>query len=149
MPGPEAATVDKPEITEYIVDNSSVRFKDGTIETNVDAVVYCTGYFYSYPFLRSLKPAVISTGECVKNLFQHIFFRPRPTLAFIALNQKIIPFPVAEAQSAVVARIWSGRLSLPSESEMELWERQTLEETGGRILSRPAVLMDRLRLQAC
>lgn len=116
------------------MENSAVKFKDDTIETDIDAVVYCTGYFYSYSFLKSLHPAVISTGECVENLFQHIFYRPNPTLAFVTLNQKIIPFPIAEAQSAVVARVWSGRLTLPTESEMLSWERQTLEETGGESL---------------
>ena len=46
-------------------------------------------------------------------------------------NQKIIPFPLAEAQSAVIARVWSGRLTLPSPRAMAEWERKTLDNTGG------------------
>ena len=139
-----SSIVQKPEIEAYVVDNSTVRFEDGTTESGVDAVLYCTGYFYSYPFLLSLNPPVITTGERVENLFQHIFYQSRPTLAFAALNQKIIPFPVAEAQSAVIARVWSGRLELPSERDMELWENQTLEESGGRsIWSKGLILADR------
>lgn len=131
QPDPSASKVEKPQITEYITENRSVRFADGTIEPDIDSIVYCTGYLYSYPFLRSLDPPLITTGEYVKNLYQHIFYRPRPTLAFVALNQKIIPFPVAEAQSAVIARLWSGRLDLPSEEEMQRWEQDTLRETAG------------------
>ena len=123
--------LEKPEIVEYMPSGHQVRFADGSIEPDVDAVVYCTGYFYSFPFLSSLDPPVVETGEYVQNTYQHVFYRPHPTLAFLTLNQKIIPFPLAEAQSAVIARVWSGRLSLPSEPEMEEWEHTTLEETGG------------------
>jgi cation diffusion facilitator CzcD-associated flavoprotein CzcO len=131
QPDQSPTRVEKPEIVEYIPEGRKVRFADGSIEPDVDAILYCTGYFYSFPFLESLDPPVISSGEYVENLYQHIFYRPQPTLSFVALNQKIIPFPVAEAQSAVVARVWSGRLKLPSYNEMEGWERSTLQETGG------------------
>ena len=129
--GSTADITQKPEIIEYIPDNQTLRFADGTVEKDVDAVVYCTGYFYSYPFLHSLEPPITTTGEHVENTFQHIFYRPHPTLAFAVLNQKVIPFPIAEAQAAVVARVWSGRLDLPGEAEMLEWERKTLKETGG------------------
>ena len=131
LPGPSSTKVEKPEIVEYVLQDRSVRFADGSIESDIDAILYCTGYFYSFSFLNSLKPPVVTTGEYVENLFQHIFYRPRPTLAFATLNQKIIPFPIAEAQSAVVARVWSGRLTLPSEVEMGEWEEEMLRETGG------------------
>jgi len=122
--------VDKPPIAEYLKQDRSVRFEDGSIETEVDAVLYCTGYFYSFPFLNNLDPPIVSTGERVENLYQHIFHRRHPSLAFPVLNQKIIPFPLAEAQSAVIARVFSGRLSLPTEHEMEDWENAAKNEMG-------------------
>jgi len=122
--------VEKPEIVEYIISDRSVRFADGTVESDIDAIVYCTGYFYSFPFLDELDPPVITTGERVENTYQHIFYRPNPTLAFLALNQKVIPFPWAEAQAAVIARIFSGRLALPDEEEMKSWEENLVEEMG-------------------
>ena len=131
QPDQSPTKVEKPEITEFIPEGRKIRFADGSIEDDVDAILYCTGYFYSFPFLKHLDPPVISSGDYVQNLYQHTFYRPQPTLSFVALNQKIIPFPVAEAQSAVIARVLSGRLSLPSDKEMEDWERSTLQETGG------------------
>ncbi|KAK3111237.1 monooxygenase [Teratosphaeriaceae sp. CCFEE 6253] len=122
--------VDKPPIAEYIVKDRSIRFEDGTIESGVDAVLYCTGYFYSFPFLESLDPPLTTTGEKVKNLYQHIFYQPHPTLAFPVLNQKVIPFPLAEAQSAVISRVFSGRLTLPLEDEMKAWERDWVKKNG-------------------
>lgn len=131
QPDQSPTKVEKPEIAEYIPEGRRVRFTDGSVEEGVDAILYCTGYFYTFPFLESLDPPVIRSGEYVENLYQHIFYRPQPTLSFVALNQKIVPFPVAEAQSAVIARVLSGRLTLPSHSEMESWERSTLQESGG------------------
>lgn len=122
--------VEKPEITEYIPSNRSVRFADGSVESEIDAIVYCTGYFYSFPFLDSLDPPVITTGERVENAYEHMFYAPNPSLAFLALNQKVIPFPWAEAQAAVIARVFSGRLSLPSTSEMKKWEENLVAEKG-------------------
>ncbi|CAK4012685.1 flavin-dependent monooxygenase [Lecanosticta acicola] len=121
---------ERPEITEYIVSDRSVRFKDGTIEAEIDAVLYCTGYFFAYPFLQSLDPPLVTTGHRVEKTYQHIFYQSNPTLAILGLTQKVIPFPVAEAQSAVVARVYAGRLSLPSEAEMLSWEREVVAEMG-------------------
>ncbi|KXS95026.1 hypothetical protein AC578_136 [Pseudocercospora eumusae] len=121
---------EKPEIIEYIPESRGVKFADGSIETKIDAIVYCTGYFYSYPFLDSLDPPVISTGRRVENTYHHLFYTPRPTLSFLVLNQKVIPFPFAEAQSALIARVLSSRLTLPSENEMRTWEENNLKEAG-------------------
>lgn len=130
LPESSPKRVEKPEIVEYIAKDRSIRFSDDTTEANIDAIVYCTGYFYSFPFLSSLSPPLTTTGEYVENLYQHIFYRPHPTLAFGVLNQKVIPFPLAEAQAAVVARVWSGRLELPSEAEMAGWEERIVRENG-------------------
>ncbi|EME39469.1 flavin-dependent monooxygenase-like protein [Dothistroma septosporum NZE10] len=121
---------EKPEIIEYILKDRSVRFADGTVESNIDSILYCTGYFYSFPFFNNLDPPLITTGERVENTYLHTFYRSNPSLAFTVLNQKVIPFPFAEAQAAVIARVFSGRLTLPSPGEMEDWEVQTTEEMG-------------------
>ncbi|KAK0948802.1 monooxygenase, partial [Friedmanniomyces endolithicus] len=60
----------------------------------------------------------------------HIFYQPHPTLAFPVLNQKVIPFPLAEAQGAVIARVFSGRLGLPYEDEMKTWEQDWTKKNG-------------------
>ncbi|KAK5107953.1 hypothetical protein LTR62_000498 [Meristemomyces frigidus] len=131
LPDMQSATkLDRPPIAQYMVKDRSVRFDNGSIEADIDAVLYCTGYFYSFPFLSSLQPALVSTGEQVEHLYQHIFYQPHPTLAFPVLNQKVIPFPLAEAQSAVIARVFSGRLSLPNEHEMRTWELEWARQNG-------------------
>ena len=122
--------LEKPPISKFIPDNRTVEFEDGSRESGVDAVVYCTGYFYSFPFISDLNSPLTTTGERVENLYHHLFYRPSPTLALPVLNQKVIPFPFAEAQAAVIARVFSGRLQLPSQKEMEEWEKREVEEKG-------------------
>ncbi|KAI8933304.1 hypothetical protein NX059_009929 [Plenodomus lindquistii] len=109
-------------IKQFLPDIRGVELEDGTTIEAVDAIVFATGYFYSLPFLKNVKPALITDGSYVNNTYQHLFYAPKPTLSFLALNQRVIPFPIAEAQSAVLARVYSGRLTLPSLPDMQAWE---------------------------
>jgi hypothetical protein len=51
-------------------------------------------------------------------------------MVFLVLQRRIIPFPLAENQAAVVARVWSGRLVLPTQMEMKAWEKSATAEKG-------------------
>ncbi|EDN02665.1 flavin-containing monooxygenase [Histoplasma capsulatum] len=132
--GPDdGSKIEYPQIVEFLpptTHNRAVRFENGEIEEDVDAVLFCTGYFYSFPFLSSLKPPVVEDGNRTLHVYQQIFYADHPTLAFLCLGQKITPFPVAENQSAVIARVWSGRLNLPSKQEMYQWEDAEIAARG-------------------
>ncbi|KAE8355771.1 hypothetical protein BDV28DRAFT_128348 [Aspergillus coremiiformis] len=113
--------------TEY---KRAVRFADGKIEDEIDAIVFCTGYLYSFPFLSSLNPPIITDGRRVLNNYQHLFYIQNPTLVFPVLPQRVIPFPLSENQAAVFARVWSGRLTLPDTADMKAWEDTTATQKG-------------------
>lgn len=114
------------EIAQFIPEDRTVRFVNGDIETEVDHVIFCTGYQYSFPFLKDLDQPVDTGGERTSHVFQYIFYYPQPSLAFLMLPQRIVPFPVAESQAAYVARVFSGRLALPRLAEMTDWEAGVL-----------------------
>lgn len=121
-----------PEIVEFLPRERGVRFASGRVDKDIDAVIFCTGFHYSYPFLKSLDPAiVVPGGRHAAHLWEHILYTADPTLAFLSVPQRIIPFPIAEAQSAIIARIWSGRLSPPSSRQMNEWVENIEKETGG------------------
>ena len=122
-----------PEIKEFLpqlLHSRAIRCINGHVETDIDAIVFCTGYLYSYPFLTSIHPRLIDTGERVQTLYQHLFSIDHPTLVFIGLPKPIVPFPTFESQAAVVARVWSTRLNLPSKLEMRKWEESVIEKKG-------------------
>ncbi|KAJ4293321.1 monooxygenase [Kalmusia sp. IMI 367209] len=129
-PAPSPLKRELPPISNFLLPNRSVEFEDGTVETDVDAIVFATGYFYSLPFLEDVKPKLIHDGSHVQGTYKHLFYAPRPTLSFLALPQRVIPFPIAEAQSAVLARVYSGRLSLPPLPTMCVWEQSVIDEMG-------------------
>lgn len=54
----------------------------------------------------------------VRPLFNHIFSIADPTLAFIGLPWKVVPFPLMELQARYVARIFAGSIALPSQEVM-------------------------------
>lgn len=128
--GTSPAKRELPPIAKFLPSTRGVEFEDGTVENDVDAVVFATGYFYSLPFLENVEPRLIRDGSHVQHTYQHVFYTPRPTLSFLALPQRVIPFPVAEAQAAAVARVYSGRLALPPIDAMQDWERGVIEEMG-------------------
>ncbi|OAA56305.1 thiol-specific monooxygenase [Niveomyces insectorum RCEF 264] len=126
----------KPEIVQFLPESRAVCFADGSVVGDIDAVIFCTGYLYSFPFLRNTdtekddNTAIITDGAYAHHLYQHILYIEDPSLAFLGIPQRIVPMPVAEAQSAWVARLWANRLPMPTMAEMRAWEMQTLQEKG-------------------
>ncbi|KAL4797116.1 hypothetical protein BDV19DRAFT_397932 [Aspergillus venezuelensis] len=110
-----------PEITHLDPSTRTASFANGHVESGVDAIILCTGYYFSAPFLASLEPAIITDGARPHNLYKHVFYKAEPTLAFIGTPQRIVPFPFSQAQAAWVAKIFSGRLNLSSPDEMKEW----------------------------
>ncbi|KAH7148201.1 hypothetical protein EDB81DRAFT_932534 [Dactylonectria macrodidyma] len=120
-----------PEIAEFLPKNRGVRLANGHVETDIDAVILCTGFHYSFPFLQNLKPSIlVPDGTYAGHLWENFLYTADPTLALMSIPQRGIPFPIAEAQSAVISRIWSGRLNPPNQEEMEAWVQKEHREKG-------------------
>lgn len=126
---PWAANVS--QIVEFLPSQRGVRFADGRVESDIDAVIFCTGFHYSYPFLKTLEPSVVvPDGGHAAHLWEHILYTADPTLAFLSVPQRVVPFPIAESQSAIISRIWSGRLAAPTPSAMDSWVSAEHEDKG-------------------
>lgn len=121
------------EIDEFLIPQRGVRLKDGRVETDIDAIVFCTGFRYSLPFLKDLEKDIITNGACVHGLYKHLFLIQHPTIVFSVLNMKIVPFPISEAQAAVFSAVWSNRLHLPPKPEMLRWNRAAEEKAGDKL----------------
>jgi dimethylaniline monooxygenase (N-oxide forming) len=103
----------KPSIDRFHGD--CVRFTDGSSEP-VDAVIYCTGYKISFPFLN--EAAIGAHGKQI-SLYRRIVPPQLPGLYFIGLIQPIgAVMPIAEIQSEWVADLLQGSATLPPEQQM-------------------------------
>lgn len=113
-------------ITAVDVDAKCVEFADGSVVKDVDLIFFATGYDFSFPFL----PQVKIDNRRIHGLYQHIFSRHDPTLAFIGMVTGGLTFRVFEWQAVAAARVLAGRATLPSAEDMEKWERNTSETNG-------------------
>uniref|UniRef100_A0A1J3DNQ2 Flavin-containing monooxygenase n=1 Tax=Noccaea caerulescens TaxID=107243 RepID=A0A1J3DNQ2_NOCCA len=90
--------------------------------------MHCTGYKYHFPFLDTNGCVAVDDNR-VGPLYKHIFPPAlAPSLSFVGLPCKVIPFPMFELQSKWIAGVLSGRIMLPWKEDM-LMEIKTLYAT--------------------
>ncbi|XP_077038036.1 flavin-containing monooxygenase 5-like isoform X1 [Agelaius phoeniceus] len=105
----------KPNIQEFT--ETSAIFEDGTRE-DVDAIVFATGYSFSFPFLEGCVKVVENEIPLYKFMFPPDL--EKPTLAFIGLIQPLgAIMPISELQSRWATRVFKGLNELPLQHDME------------------------------
>ena len=104
----------------FAFDEKGVLYSDGSRE-DVDAVVICTGYSSSLPFLSQDVLDALEFDPCDQLqpvLLHKQIFHPRlPGLAFVGYYRGPY-FPIMELHGRWVARVAAGELPLPSAAEM-------------------------------
>ncbi|ONI06693.1 hypothetical protein PRUPE_5G074900 [Prunus persica] len=98
-------------------DDGSVAFQDGSVVI-ADIILHCTGYKYHFPFLETNGIVTVDDNR-VGPLYKHVFPPAlAPSLSFVGLPWKVVPFPQFELQSKWIAGLLSNRIALPSKEEM-------------------------------
>jgi hypothetical protein len=107
------AVIPKPAIASF--DGDRVVFTDGGSEP-ADAVVYCTGFHMTFPFLPAGRP--VSADGSVE-LYRRVVPADRPGLYFVGLVRPVGAITrLVEAQAEWVARLVDGAAVLPAAEEM-------------------------------
>ncbi|KAL6880708.1 hypothetical protein ACP4OV_012273 [Aristida adscensionis] len=100
-----------------LCEDGTVAFADGS-RVVADAVIYCTGYTYSFPFLDAAGLVTVD-GNRVGPLYEHVFPPAlAPALSFVGVPMRVFAPWVFEAQARWVARVLSGGVALPPVEEM-------------------------------
>ncbi len=87
---------------------------------DIDAIIFCTGYSYDYPFLvDDLKDPTLFqlTNKMVRPLYHQLIPINNPTLSFIGLPFLIIPFPLFYYQALYLSLVYSDIITLPSKEK--------------------------------
>ncbi|CAN6180849.1 unnamed protein product [Urochloa humidicola] len=106
----------QPEI-DCLCEDGRVVFADGS-GIVADAIIYCTGYNYSFPFLDTAGIVTVDDNR-VGPLFEHTFPPAlAPSLSFVSVAKRVLVPRFYEAQARWVAQVLSGRRSLPPPEEM-------------------------------
>ncbi|XP_020025621.1 flavin-containing monooxygenase 2 isoform X2 [Castor canadensis] len=106
----------KPRVKELT--ETAAIFEDGTVEDDIDVIVFATGYTFSFPFLED---SLVKVEDNMVSLYKFMFppHLEKPTLACIGLIQPLGSiFPTVELQARWVTRVFKGLCSLPSEKTM-------------------------------
>jgi dimethylaniline monooxygenase (N-oxide forming) len=104
----------RPNIDRF--EGSKIFFTDGSAG-EYDAVVYCTGYKVSFPFLDD---TVVRAEDNHIDLYRRVVDPEHAGLYFIGLIQPLgAIMPLAEAQAHWVADLVTGVGALPSKAEMK------------------------------
>ncbi|KAK7751244.1 hypothetical protein SLS62_006789 [Diatrype stigma] len=111
-------------------------FDDDTyldLDTDVDVVLYCTGYKPSFPFWEPSRHSGRALWDYAPGAdrlagggsYWHTFFTQYPTLAAVGVP-RTLTFRSFEYQGVAVARLWAGRAArpLPPAAEQRTWERE-------------------------
>ncbi|CAH2048044.1 unnamed protein product [Thlaspi arvense] len=101
---------------ERVHEDGSVVFQNGKTIL-ADVIMHCTGYKYHFPFLDT--NGIVTVDDNRVPLYKHIFPPTlAPSLSFIGIAWKVLPFPMFELQSKWIAGVLSGRITLPSKEDM-------------------------------
>ncbi|XP_070602882.1 dimethylaniline monooxygenase [N-oxide-forming] 2-like isoform X1 [Erythrolamprus reginae] len=107
------SVVVKPNVKRFT--ETSAIFEDGTIEENIDVVIFATGYAASFRFLEE------SVRKCHTFFYKHIFppHLQKPTLAFLGFILVTgSNLAAVELQARWVTRVFNGSSKLPQMNRM-------------------------------
>jgi len=104
------------------IDKDTVYFQNET-SVKPDLMIFATGYEYRLPFL--LGKLQVDQNRLFNNRYMYPLYKqlfhahfPDGSLSFLAVPYRIVPFPLAEVQAHLIARVLCGKISLPSREEM-------------------------------
>lgn len=104
----------KPDVEKF-VSNGAV-FVDGS-HSDYTMIVYCTGYFYKFPFL-SVDCGINTEDNYVKPLWMHCINVNYPTMGIIGINHVICPNQLFDIQVRFFLTFVTGRKKFPSKDEI-------------------------------
>ncbi|KAK6185960.1 hypothetical protein SNE40_008086 [Patella caerulea] len=108
------------------VEGKTVVLTSGEI-LDVDIILLCTGYHYSFPFLTEQCHLSVDKEERITPLYKHLIHTEFPSLCFIGLCKTICPFPQFNVQVQFFLASLDGSFTLPSKEEMDKDTEKDLE----------------------
>lgn len=115
----------KPDVGEF--NESGAQFTDGSLES-FSAIIFCTGYKYTFPFL-SVDCGVTVDDNYVSPLFKHVLNINRPSMGFIGLPFQVCASQMFDLQARFCISLWTDGNKMLTKAEMQA---DTDEEMAGR-----------------
>ena len=100
------------------LDDKTAHFKDGGSK-NVDAIILCTGYLHTFPFLEDSLRLRTRNRLYPPALYKGIVWIDNPKLMYLGMQDQYYTFNMFDAQAWYARDVMLGRIALPSKAEME------------------------------
>ncbi|KAH6612416.1 dimethylaniline monooxygenase (N-oxide forming), partial [Boeremia exigua] len=126
-PEPPSGVAWKPTVSRYDPATGAIHFSDGTSLTDIDAVIYCTGYKPSFPFWNPANgPLYDYASARLSGFYEHTFSARWPRALGIIGLPRVLTFRSFEYQAIALARVFCGReaRALPGAEGVREWEVQ-------------------------
>jgi trimethylamine monooxygenase len=102
------------------MEDRTAHFKDGSTVDNIDAIIFCTGYRHSYPFMaKRLQLHCGITDFVPSNLYKSIFWIDQPYLAYLGTPRLIFTFSMFDVQAALVRDVFLGHVKLADKDQWQ------------------------------
>ncbi|KAF7362502.1 Dimethylaniline monooxygenase [Mycena venus] len=126
--------------------NATIELADGTYLSDIDHIIFSTGYQYTFPFLPQYHnssiglheegPAdrpqpLVTDGSHYRSLYRDFIYIEEPTLGFMNMNLGTVTWSMGEYFAIGLARVWSGTAKLPNQQDMWKDYRKAVAERGG------------------
>ena len=95
----------------------TAHFSDGS-ERHIDAIVLCTGYRHSFPFIEDELRLRTANVLYPPDLYRGVFWLDDPNLMYLGMQDQYYTFTLFDAEAFNARDYILGRLSLPSRAEM-------------------------------
>ena len=77
-----------------------------------DIILFATGYLLTAPYLPPHISKISKRGTYISDLVLHLMSKSDPTLAWVGIPFRVLPFSIVAGQGAVLGRVWSGVVGL-------------------------------------
>lgn len=102
------------------MEGRTAHFNDGSSMENIDAIIFCTGYRHSYPFMtRRLRLYCGVTDFVATSLYKSIFWIDQPYLAYLGVPRQLYTFSMFDAQAALVRDVFLGNIQLIDQNQWQ------------------------------
>ncbi|XP_072026348.1 uncharacterized protein [Amphiura filiformis] len=109
------------------ISGSKVVFTDGQ-GCEADVIILCTGYEYTFPFLTKECRVTVDEDQRISPLYKHLIHAEYPSLSFIGIPIRTVPFPQFSLQARLIIAIFEGSYKLPSKEEIEADNQSDLQK---------------------
>lgn len=106
------------------VEGRTATFLDGTTR-DVDAIVLCTGYRHSFPFIEDELRLRTANELYPPNLYRGVFWLDNPRLMYLGMQDQYYTFSLFDVEAFTARDVVLGRQQLPARADMaadiEVW----------------------------